>query len=236
MLYMASRRRRRFLVGFPGIFAFLFALIGYSAMRDDTLETQGDWKIIFPIACALTLLSVVLVIGTPERTKKRRQLDELQPVPSTLHSWFLERRKQGKASIPYYLAIVGSEEHIYLNEVQGGLLKVIQEAHNEQKLIVMMEEGFSKGLVKTLKKYAHSDIQKIESSEGALCLTLTSSETTSFYLTNQVDPFEVGMATANAVMPGVAGTRQIDEVEQGMVRKKMVTKETLIFERANAHS
>lgn len=237
MLYMASQRRRRLIIAIPMAGTLLLALAGFFIRQDDTLETQGDWNIIFWVMAALSLVLLALIIRTPERTKKRLRLDALPPVASTLNSWYIEHRKNGKVSIPYYFVMVGSAEALYLSaNIQGALLKTIQPAHVEQKLVVMMEEGFAKGLAKTLKKYPLADITGIESTQGKFTLTLASGEEQPFLLSNEVDYFEVGTVAANLVMPGIAGHRHVEEVEVGRVRKKMVRQETLIFNRAPVSS
>lgn len=233
-MFTASQRRRRFIVGLPGIAAGLMALMGFFAMQDDELETADTWRTIFFVGLVIMAISLFLVVRTPKKTKKRQRLDAEPVVPSHIAAWYLEHRKQGKVSIPYYSVVVASADNLYISsDVQKNILKVLNEIHAEQRLIPMIEQQYSKGFTKMLKKIPVNQIAKIQTSLQGLSVTTNDGETQFFPLSDKVDMDEVAMTVANFSMPGIAGYRVMEEHEAGVVRKKTIEHESLIFDRSS---
>lgn len=207
-------------------------LIGFFAMQDDELETQNDWRIIFFASLVIIAICLVGIIMTPERTKKRRRLDAEDPVASPLAQWYIEHRKIGKVNMPFYFVATAANGNVYLSsDVQKPALKVLNEINAEQRLIPLIEKRYAKGLTKQLKQFAAQDIKTLKATQRLLEVTTADGSVASFSLSDQVDLDEVAITVASLVMPGVPGERSVDQVETGVVRKKTLNQESLVFSR-----
>ncbi len=229
-MFLASRLRRRIVVLIPAIAGLLFALMSFFIVRGNP-PNVADWRLLFWITLAVGVVFSVLAFLVPEKTKKRLRFEALAPVPANLTSWFIERRQQGKVTVPYYLVVLFGPENLYISsDIAGQTLKLMATAHEEHRLVPMIEERFSRAVSKTMEKVPIHLISAIRADEKTVTL-VTAEGDKDYQISNQVNYEQVAGTLAAIVLPGSVGRVSVTEQTVGLVRKKQAEVRTVAYSR-----